>query len=203
MNNQKVILFLNGEVPVEIPNLSIYFKIYCTDGSYAYLRKLNIKPHVISGDFDSIHMSEIPQDVQIIPTPDQNYTDFEKALKLILEDGYKNVDVYGASGQQQDHFLGNLHAAFKFKDLLSITFYDNYSKYYFITENTTLENVLGKTISLLPYPLTEGITTEGLQYPLNNETLSITDRIGTRNKAVNNSVKITYKKGNMLVFILK
>ena len=98
--NKKVILFLNGEPPLLFPDLSIYDKIFCTDGSYQYLKINQIKPDYISGDFDSIELDHISSEITIIPTPDQNYTDFEKALKIIIDLGYTKVDVYGASGKQ-------------------------------------------------------------------------------------------------------
>lgn len=200
--NKKVVLFLNGEVPHKAPILSNYQKIYCTDGSFHYLKTLGITPDVITGDFDSINTTIFPNNVKIINTPDQNYTDFEKALQLILEHGFTSVDVFGASGKQQDHFLGNLNAAYKFKNQLLIHFYDNYSTYSFITNHFTLNKTLGKTISLIPFPETKGITTKGLQYPLKNEDLTLIDRIGTRNKAIEDEIEITYKSGDLVLFIM-
>ena len=203
--NKKVVLFLNGETPSNIPDLTIYKEIFCTDGAYLYLKKLNIVPDKISGDFDSIQIDqlEISRKTKIIATPNQNFTDFEKALQLIIDDGYDTVDVFGASGKQQDHFLGNMNAAYKFKKYLKITFYDNYSTYYFLDKKCQITNVLNKTISLFPFPEANGITTEGLLYPLKNESLSILDRIGTRNKAIKNEILIHFKSGELIVFIIK
>lgn len=204
MNNNKVILFLNGEIPNNIPDLSNYKKIFCTDGAYLYLKKLNINPDIISGDFDSIRIEEleISPNTKIISTPDQEFTDFEKALQIIIENNFNTVDVFGASGKQQDHFLGNLNVAYKFKDNLKIKFYDNYSTYYFLENNNHIQDVLDKTISLYPFPEAKGITTTGLLYPLKNESLSILNRIGTRNKAVENIININFKSGSLIIFIL-
>lgn len=201
--NNKVILFLNGEIPNQIPSLTDYDKIFCTDGSYLYLKELGIKPDVLSGDFDSINNVEISSEIEVINTPDQNFTDFEKALQLIAQKNYTIVDVYGASGKQQDHFLGNLHAAYKFKNLLKITFIDNYSIYYFLENNNTITEVLNHTISLFPFPEAKKIHTDGLKYPLNGEDLSLTTRIGTRNTAIENTISIQYKEGNLILFIIK
>lgn len=38
-------------------------------------------------------------------------------------------------------------------------------------------------------------------YPLNNETLSFGERIGTRNKAIEESVFIAFDSGELLVYI--
>lgn len=200
--NKKVALFLNGEKPKLIPNTNDYDIVICTDGSYSYLKDFKITPNIICGDFDSIDINSIPEGIKKIHTPDQNFTDFEKALKIIHELNYHDVDVFGASGKQQDHFIGNLNAALKFDTLLKIEFYDNYSTYYFIPNDFEVKNVLNKKISLIPFPNCEGIITNGLLYPLNNEKLTLIDRIGTRNTAIENTIRIKYKSGNLILFIL-
>ena len=58
-------------------------------------------------------------------------------------------------------------------------------------------------ISLVPFPAAEGVTTKGLNWSLNNENLSLTSRIGTRNFACEQEVAISYEKGNLVVFIGK
>ena len=121
---------------------------------------------------------------------------------ISFDAGYKQVDVFGASGKQQDHFLGNLNAAYKFKESLTITFYDNYSTYSFISSPFKINNILGKTISLFPFPEAKGIITKGLKYPLNNEDLNLLDRIGTRNIASENEIEITYVSGHLILFVM-
>ena len=58
-------------------------------------------------------------------------------------------------------------------------------------------------ISLLPFPKVENLVTYGLNWELKNEDLEITKRIGTRNFANKNTVKISYEKGDLLIFIGK
>ncbi|MDD7913505.1 hypothetical protein [Polaribacter ponticola] len=45
------------------------------------------------------------------------------------------------------------------------------------------------------------MTTEGLQYQLNKEDLIFGKRIGTRNKAIKNDIQITFKNGELFIFI--
>ena len=198
----KVLLFLNGEVPTILPDTSNYEMIFCTDGAFRYLKNLNIKPDVISGDFDSIELKDFPTDIEIITTPDQNDTDFVKILTIIQEKGFTNIDVFGASGRQQDHFLGNLNAAFRFKNVLNIVFYDNYSSYFFAEKYTELEGYFGRTISLIPFPECKNITTKGLEFPLNKEDLNLLSRIGTRNKSIDDKVTIEFESGDLVIFII-
>lgn len=201
----KVLLFINGEPPKSFPDPEKYGLIACTDGAFHYLKNLNFpldKLDFISGDFDSHSgKDENIYEDKFIYTPDQDKTDFHKALEIIVERGFKNVDVLGGSGGEQDHFLGNLTVAFGFKDQLNIRFYDEFSEYYFIPKNMIINDVKNKMVSLYPFPSVENITTKGLNWPLTHGSLSITSRIGTRNFAVEDEVSIEYEKGDLLVFI--
>ena len=199
------LLFINGTPPKNLPNTEGYAIIACTDGAFHYLKGKNFtldKLDFISGDFDS--HSGIDENIyheKFIFTPDQNFTDFQKALDILKSKGIKKIDVYGGSGGEQDHFLGNLHVAFLFKDLMEITFYDEFSSYFFIPKDFEINNVEGKMVSLLPFPKVENLVTDGLNWELKNEDLEITKRIGTRNFATKSTVKISYSDGDLLVFI--
>lgn len=201
----KALLFINGVPPKNLPETEDYAMIACSDGAFHYLKEKKFpldKLDLISGDFDShLGNDEAIYHDRFIFTPDQDKTDFHKSLEIIQERGITAVDVYGGSGGEMDHFLGNLTAAFLFKNHLEITFYDEFSTYFFAPKTLVLENVKGKIISLYPFPLTENITTKGLNWPLNNESLDISKRIGTRNLASEETVVIHYGKGDLVVFV--
>lgn len=203
----KVLLFINGDPPKSLQNVEEYTFIACTDGAFHYLKQLGFpleKVDLISGDFDSHSgADENVYEDKFIYTPDQNKTDFHKALDIILEKGYQNIDVFGGSGGEQDHFLGNLTVAYSFKENLNLKFYDEFSEYFFVPKSVVLKNVKDKLISLYPFPTAENITTKGLNWSLNNENLSVTTRIGTRNFAIEDEVSIKYEKGDLLLFIGK
>ena len=100
-----------------------------------------------------------------------------------------------------DHFLGNVTVAYHYKELIKISFYDEFSTYFFIPKVFEAPNVQNKMISLYPFPSAENISTEGLNWPLVNESLTLVSRIGTRNFAVEDTVKIRYESGDILFFI--
>ena len=199
MKNDNVFLLLNGEKPNSLPDLSKYEVICATDGAYQYLEKNNIKPTFITGDFDSLQ--KLPNEIEVIHTPNQNYTDFDKILQILFDKGFYKIDVYGARGAEQDHFLGNLHTAIQWQSKLNLTFYDNNSKYFLAKKITKITDCKDQIVSLIPFPKATNILTEGLAYPLKNEDLTFGERIGTRNKAVNNEVSISFTEGNLFIFI--
>lgn len=197
----RIALFLNGQPPKIIPNLSQFSQIYCTDGAYHYLLEKKIKPDVVCGDFDSFPLEGIADDVEIIKLMDQDFTDFEKTLHLLKERNAQEVYVYGSSGMEHDHFLGNLSSGLKFKDEFTLLFFDDYSYYFFADKKTQMSGYNGRIISLFPFPFAKNVQTEGLKYALEKEDLDMQKRIGIRNVAVEDEVKISFEEGNLLLFI--
>tara|TARA_R110001583_G_scaffold192694_1_gene359535 strand:+ start:6641 stop:7249 length:609 start_codon:yes stop_codon:yes gene_type:complete len=199
MNTKKAFILLNGAKPSIFPDVSTYDIVCAIDGAYNHFEAENVVPDLVTGDFDSIH--KIPNTIEVINTPDQNFTDFDKALLILKERGYFTIDVYGGSGKEHDHFLGNISTALQWKTKLNISFFDDFGKYFFIEERITITNVIGRNISLIPFPIASEITTKGLLYPIKNGTLIFGKQIGTRNKATINEVQISFKSGALLIYI--
>ncbi len=202
---KKSLLLINGEAPEALPALENYDLVACTDGAFQTLLDMGVKADqvdFISGDFDSLPVGEASAYYsKLIPTPNQEYPDFHKALELLVERGMTHVDVYGGSGGEMDHFLGNLTAALQFKNTLKISFYDRYAQYYFLPKKEVIKGVKDRMVSLYPFPVAEGIQTSGLKWELHNETLDLAKRIGTRNVALSDEVDIQFTHGELLVFI--
>lgn len=206
----KALLFINGTPPVTLPSLVGYSLIGCTDGALCYLLEKDLpleRLTFVSGDFDSLSKEQVPSDKthelrhKYIHTPDQDYTDFYKALTLLKERGVKQVDIYGGSGGEQDHFLGNLSVAYRFKDYLALTFFDEYSEYFFLPSYFERAGLKGRVISLIPFPYAKGVTTKGLKWPLDNEELDLIQRIGIRNTAIEDTISCRFTEGGILLFI--
>ena len=62
---QPVVILANGEFPnhkTPLDILSSAGTVICTDGSANYLESLNLKPHIIIGDLDSLGKNILMQD---------------------------------------------------------------------------------------------------------------------------------------------
>lgn len=195
-------------MPHQFPDTEDYAFIACTDGALNKLieRKFDLqKIDLISGDFDSYPPLSSEQKAiienKIIHTPDQDKTDFHKALEIIKNEKITELDIYGGSGEEMDHFLGNLTTAFQFKDEMNLVFHDDYGKYFFISKEIVLYDVKNCNISIYPFPEVKNVQSKGLQWELKNHHFSITQRIGTRNRAIEDTVKIQYETGNLLLFV--
>lgn len=198
------LLFVNGEPPKNIPKqLANYNYIACTDGAYhSYLSKTSIEPDFIIGDLDSINSTiTVPNKTQIIHTPDQSKPDFEKALLFLYSKGVTSFSIYGATGRSSDHFLGNLSVAMRYHKKFKMVFYDDYCHFFFANNLQIIHHVKYHIISLMPLSKVIDLTITGFQYPLHNQTLSLSGTISLRNKAVDDTVKISFKTGDLLIFI--
>jgi thiamine pyrophosphokinase len=203
MSTKTAALFLNGDPPNALAMQHAMTHnpefVICTDGAFYYMNDLLIKPNVVIGDMDSL--TEPPTDLQLIYIEDQDTTDFEKALAYLCEQAFEKVVVLGSTGGQNDHFLGNLNAAYKFREQLDICFFDQSQYFFLAAKEQNLTTRVGKIISLIPFPNAKGITLKGFQYLLNNESLSIIDRVGTRNIASSNTPSIVFNSGSLWVFV--
>jgi thiamine pyrophosphokinase len=163
-----------------------------------------IIPHTLLGDFDrNIDKDQIKThfpNINIIHTPDQNKTDFEKAIEHILEKGYKKIIGLGLTGKRMDHTFNNISSLAKYNDEAQIQILDDYSIIECISRIYRKKMPKGTTISLLPLGDVQGIITKNLKYPLMNESLKLGIRTGSSNEVMNDGeVVVTIGKGKLVV----
>lgn len=196
-SHKKIALILNNSHPCLLPDLSAYDSIWATDGAYDCFKD-EINFTAVIGDFDSLQTKD--SHMSYIHTPNQSHTDFEKALAYLDEQGYKNIDVFNASGGEQDHFLGNLNAAMQYHHRLNICFYDEWQYYFYVDKDIEIQAKKGQKISLFPFPYAL-ISSYGLVYEMEKYELEITRNIGIRNQAIGKNIRLTCHKGGYFLFI--
>lgn len=97
---QPVVILANGEFPnheAPLSLLSLAGTVICADGSANILRSLNLKPHIIIGDLDSIAKKHSYEGL-IVDDSNQSNTDLEKAIEFTMLNSVKEVTVLGAVG---------------------------------------------------------------------------------------------------------
>lgn len=82
---------------------------------------------------------------------------------------------------------------------MNIYFIDEDYMTNFIKYKTRFKYKRNNVISLLPFPYAKGITTKGLQYPLNNEDLTLGIREGTLNYSISDNISISFIEGDLLL----
>lgn len=172
------------------------------DGGGNIALKYEAKPDVVIGDLDSYKKSE-DDSIKIIFKPDQYANDLEKALNLALKEKGTHINVLGATGLRLDQTLKNLSVLKQFNsDFKSITFKDDFGETRLITSPFEERFPIGTTVSLFPLSgSVSGISTKGLKFPLEDEKLENGVRDGSSNTVIENPVRVTYKSGDLLLFV--
>lgn len=174
------------------------------DGALDRVIERQIKFDTILGDFDSVHNIEQKvadfQPVNVVQAIDQDLTDLQKGINFLLEKGHTGIHIVWGTGRRADHTLGNFVTLAHFWPNTNIVMYDDHSRVYCLPRKFRKYYPAGTPISLLPIGTGKGITTKGLKYALNDEDLTIENRIGTSNEVVTDGmVEIEYKDGILLM----
>jgi thiamine pyrophosphokinase len=166
--------------------------------------ELGIKVDVLLGDFDrnfnayNYKISQYP--IEIVHTPNQNKTDLEKAFDYLIERKIPAVNVVWATGRRADHTITNVTNIVRYQNDLKIVILDDYSKIFQLPRNFQKWYPSQTILSLIPIGSVEGISSVNLEYPLENDTLTIGYRTGSSNSVLNDGiVTITHSNGDLLL----
>jgi len=205
MSIKHALVLCNGEAPPPefISRLKSEASMFiATDGAGNTALAYGIVPDVIIGDLDSFKR---PKDLQVklIKDEDQETNDLEKALTFCLSKEYDAVTVIGASGKRIDHTLKNLSVLKQFTPkFASLAFRDIYGATYLCPNEHNVDFPVGTPVSLFPLSgRVGGITTHGLKYTLNDESLENGVRDGSSNEISERPAHIRYKSGDLLIFV--
>lgn len=165
---------------------------------------LAIKVDILLGDFDrELALAEVrarQYPIEIIPAPDQDKTDLQKGIELLIDRGYPAVNIVWATGRRADHTITNLTTIVQYKDRISIVLFDDYSKVFPLRGTFRKWYPKDTPISLIPVGTVEGVVTEGLSYNLYDEPLTLGYRTGSSNSAAQDGfVTITARAGDLLI----
>lgn len=196
----KCILFCAAEfdtlaVPVAEDDLLI-----AADGGVRHCEKLDISPDVILGDFDSL--GYVPTGAAVYPV-EKDDTDAMLAVRLGLKRGFREFILYGAlDGPRLDHTVANFQ---------TLQFLADQGASGYLVGRDHMVTVLKD--GALRFPATaegivsvfclgadaEGVTLRGLQYGLENGTLSAGFPLGVSNHFVGENSEIAVKNGSLLI----
>jgi thiamine pyrophosphokinase len=184
--------------------------LVAVDGGLHHLKRLGIKPQLLIGDLDSVSAGELAEAIdagieveRFHPAKDQ--TDLELALEYALKAGYAQIVIAYPFGNRVDHTLGNLSLLTR-PDLAekTISLEDGQVEARLLNTSACLPTQAGDLISLIAWGApVEGITTKGLEYPLNHETLVPWQTRGISNLALADSIDLDFKSGRLLVIKTK
>ncbi|MBF0451834.1 MAG: thiamine diphosphokinase [Candidatus Magnetomorum sp.] len=206
----RAIVFANGlldRLPLSIEPITIKDLIIAADGGLRHCKMMNLIPHLIIGDLDSVDQMDLAKmrlsGSEVIQYPvRKDETDLELSLKIALERGAHEIVIIGALGARWDMTFSNvLILAADFLKNVHVRIVDGPQEMICIRKDhsITFKGRVGHGVSL--FPLSEsvdGITLLGMEYPLNNERLYLGSTRGLSNVIVDSIASIQVSKGILL-----
>lgn len=184
--------------------------VIAADGGANYCRALGLTPRVIIGDLDSVLPSELTAlealGAQIIRYPaHKDQTDLELALDHAIGRGAAEILILGALGGRWDQTLANvLLPALPRLSGVRIRLIDGRQQIGLLRGpgSIHLAGSPGDTVSLIPIGGdVHGVTTSGLEYPLEKGTIAFGSTLGVSNALTASQADVFLEEG-LLVCIL-
>lgn len=172
--------------------------IICADGGYNHTERLGISADLIIGDFDSI--KHLPEGIEKVKYPvRKDLTDGEFALLEAEKRNPERILMFGFCGDRADHMLTNI---LMLAEHTRASMADEKNEIFALTDKVEINGKCGKTLSIIPIKGDiDGITTEGLEYPLFDESLHFGKSRGVSNVIISDKCVISRKNGIGIIVI--
>ncbi len=173
-----------------------------TDGAVHKAVHLGIVPDILCGDFDSVDLeaaqSSFPS-VAVVPTPDQEFADLEKAILVASQRGAMEAAILGALGGRMDHTLSSFALLMRYAGMLSLRLLDDRGATWVIKgkERQSFAANPGDTVSLITFTGAD-VSIAGVGWPLDRFMLDPGTH-GVSNVAAQSQVDVRVDMG--VVFI--
>jgi thiamine pyrophosphokinase len=184
--------------------------VIAADSGYRHAVALGRDVDVLVGDLDSIdahdlaHAERAATRIERHP-PDKDLTDLALALDVALRDcpasdGPVRVTVVGGDGGRTDHLLGNalLLGAQRYAPLRIDAIWGE-ATLHVVRDSCTLTRADGATVSLLAlHGPADGVTSEGLVFPLSAARLDPGSSLGLSNRLSGERAQVRLASGVLL-----
>lgn len=180
--------------------------IIAADGGARIAQSFGFQPQIVIGDMDSLTDSEVralrDQGAEIAAyPPEKNETDLELALQYAAQMDMTWIRVIGALGDRFDQTIANMYLMalpeLRGRDVVCAA--GRQAIFLIAAGQHTLHGEIGDTLSLIPLGgAVSGIQTEGLYYPLRDETLAFGPARGVSNLFAASQAQIQIRSGSLL-----
>lgn len=213
--NKNVLIVTGGNIDLELLERQIALEgslyIIGVDRGIESLSKLNIKPDLVIGDFDSVSdgigaiYANSPD--AVILSPEKDLTDTHAAVLEALKLKPDKITMIGATGTRIDHMLGSIALLKLCLDSgVEAVIVDGNNKIRMIDKQLKIrrDNLYGKYISCIPFSdRVTGINLTGFKYNLKDASMIKEETIGISNELGEEEGHITVGTGYLLVMETK
>lgn len=152
-------------IPLQIISNSHF--IVCCDGAADKLLAHNIVPNLIVGDCDSVSNEVKTKYSNILrKISEQETNDQTKAVKTLLELDKRNIVIVGATGDREDHTIGNIALLAEYQKMgANVALYTNHGVFLPLAGNAEFTVDPRQQISIFNINCTK-MQSSGLTYPI-------------------------------------
>lgn len=213
-NKNRAVIFANGPVkdaPTARRAIQEGDLLIAADGGARHCLEFGLTPDILIGDFDSLSQNELAtletSGMQVIRHPaKKDFTDLELAVRHAVSLDLTEILVIGALGARWDQTIANIFLPVN-QDLsrIRMRLIDGAQEVTFMRDKDqlTLYGQAGDILSLVPLGGdAQGVTTQGLEYPLNDETLYFGATRGISNVLLNRTATVQLKAGYLLCILI-
>ncbi len=186
-----------------------YDCMIAADSGMDFLHRNEIVPDIIAGDFDSADTDSVAyfqglNNVHVIKlNPVKDDTDTEFVIREAIRRGATEITVLGATGTRLDHVLANVHLlGIGLEEGTSIQLVDKHNRIRMIDDSLEISKneQFGDYVSILPVKGdVQGVTLEGMKYPLQNANIACFSSLGVSNEITDEVAKVSVEQGVLLV----
>jgi thiamine pyrophosphokinase len=185
--------------------------IIAADGGASIALKLDLRPHVVIGDMDSlspeIHMELAERGCRFVGhSPRKDETDTELAIQYALRAGADEIVLLGATGDRLDHTFANvLLLSTPELERVPATIIAGDTQVWVLRAGCELEfgGTPGDIVTLLPLGQdASGVSAAGLEWALRDDTLRCGRARGVSNVMTMPEARIRLREGCLLVLHL-
>ena len=173
--------------------------VIAADSGYHVAQLLGFRVDLVIGDLDSIDADVDLGHTEVVRHPaDKEESDLELALAAVSARRATNLVVVGGGGGRLDHLLVNAAVIAGYKGGV-VTWYTGAETVYVVARARTITGSPGDLVTLLALSGDAiGVTTKGLRYPLDRETLFFGSARGLSNVMLTTEGEVTVESGVLI-----
>jgi thiamine pyrophosphokinase len=185
--------------------------IIAADSGGEALLSLDVTPHLIVGDMDSIGTDVFTairkRGAEVIEVPgEKDFTDTELAVRVAVDRNTTEIVICGALGNRLDHTLANISLLAYARQRgvgARIVTEDQEARLLIPRIRNPIAGAVGDTVSVisLAEPST-GVTTHDLKYPLMKAALSLLSPLGVSNEISGPHPWVEFREGRLLLITI-
>ena len=176
--------------------------VICCDQGYEYAIKIGCSIHLIVGDFDSISCP-LPKNMEILTFPsEKDDSDSVIAVKEGLKRGYNEFALLYSLGGRLDHTIANLQTLSFIKEQGGVATLYGVENTATIIKNESIAVPYIDNFALSIYAVNQkavGVSVDGVQYKLENATLTNCFPLGLSNKITGEQANISVNDGSLFI----